>query len=110
MRVEELLGELRDSLNPSDETEGEDWVQIRTPEFDLNGLKVFILFPDLPKDDVTPFYGIRIYDKEDDISDLYFSNCRNASNWVTLIEELQATMKEKRHNKAAMETPRKPSD
>ena len=95
LRVEELLRELQGSLNPSEETESEDWVQVRTPEFDLKELKVFILFPDLPKDDVSPFYGIRIYGKEKDISELYFSNRSTASKWVTLIEELQATMKRK---------------
>jgi hypothetical protein len=110
IRVEELLSELQGSLNPSEETESEDWVQIRTPEFDLKELKVFILFPDLPRDDVSPFYGIRIYDKDEAISELYFSNRTTARKWVALIEELQATMNKKRQNKPEMATPRKPSD
>jgi hypothetical protein len=100
-RVEELLNELKSSVKSSEETESEDWVQIRTPEFDAIEARVFILFPDLPKDDTSPFYGIRIYDKDGDISEFYFANRVVASKWVQLIEELQSVIIKKRAEQAA---------
>jgi hypothetical protein len=92
-RVGTLLKELNEALMPSEETEGEDWVQIRTPEFDSKELRAFILFPDIPKDNFSPFHGIRIYNKAGEISEWYFSTRVAAAAWVKLMEELQASMK-----------------
>ena len=108
-RLRGLTDELKAGMLASEETETEDWIQIHADVFSKKKLKVFLLFPELPAKTILPYYGIRIYDTDGDISELMFPNQDTTPNWVTLIRELRAAIN-KKPNKAEMATPRKPSD